>query len=126
MKFQRMFVLCKKKSLCIMVKEDLLSVSREMYAGVSEEPEEIRCLAPADARYECLIPLPQSCRLLNQGNCQRHLIGCPKIIIIICLELSLSHKKQNKHKTLSFYSESFPQAKCFAHVCDLILKPIVS
>lgn len=95
-----------------------------MYAGVSEESKEIRCLAPTGARYECLISLPQSCRLINQGNCQRDMICCPKIII--CLELSFSHNKQNKHRTLSFYFESFPQAKCFAHVWDLILKPTVS
>lgn len=119
MKHRRIFVQCKKKSLCIMVKENLLSVSWEMSAGVSEEPKEIRCLTPVDVRCEYWIPLPQSCRLINQGNCQRDLICCPEIII--CLELSFSHKKQNKHRTLSFYSESFPQAKCFAHVWDLIL-----
>lgn len=54
-----------------------------MYAGFSEEPKEIRCLAPVDVRYEYSIPLPQSCRFINQGNCQSDVICCPKIIICL-------------------------------------------
>lgn len=59
MKLRRIFVKCEKKSLCITVKENLFSISWEMNAGVSEEPKEIRCLAPVDVRYEYLIPLPE-------------------------------------------------------------------
>lgn len=98
MKLRRIFVQSKKKSFWIAVKENLLSISREMYTGVSEEPKEIRFLAPVDIRYEYPVPLPQSYRLINQGNCRRHLICSPEIII--CLENFFAHKRQNMHRTL--------------------------
>lgn len=53
-----------------------------MYAGVSEEPKEIRCLAPVDIRYEYPVPLHQSYRFINQGNYQRDLVRSPKTIIM--------------------------------------------
>lgn len=85
MKPRRVFVQSKKKSLWIAVKENLLTISREMFAVVLVEPKEIRCLAPVDIRYEYPVPLPQNYRLINQGNCERDLKCSPKIII--CLEL---------------------------------------
>lgn len=57
-----------------------------MYARVSEEPKDMRCLASVDIRYEYPISLPRSYRLIHQNYCQKDLICSPKIII--CLELS--------------------------------------
>lgn len=59
MKLRIVSVQSKKKPLWISVKENLLSIGWEMYAGVSEEPKKIRSLPPADIRYEYPVPLPQ-------------------------------------------------------------------
>lgn len=54
-----------KYFLQVVVKQNMLSISWEMYAGVSEEPKDMRCLASVDIRYEYPISLPQSYSLIH-------------------------------------------------------------